>query len=123
MGKKLLTSTNEDKNYIILYNFYDFNQTYPQQNDIIRRYTEQVILFILFLATETDHILTRSENCYHFLIYNFFMQIMRSEPRNFAKLTLYDVSVTSGWGTWYHYEGEVPQCLVKIQDGLGRKLF
>ena len=34
-------------------NFYDFSQTYPQQNDVIRRYTEQVILFILFLATET----------------------------------------------------------------------
>ena len=35
------------------------NQTYPQQNDVIRRYTEQVILFILFLATETDHRVTR----------------------------------------------------------------
>ena len=37
----------------------DFNQTYPQQNDIIRRYTEQVILFILLLATETEHRMTR----------------------------------------------------------------
>ena len=40
-------------------NFYDFSRTYPQQNDVIRRYTEQVILFILFLATETDHKVTR----------------------------------------------------------------
>ena len=40
-------------------NFYDFSQMYPQQNDVIRRYTEQVILFILFLATETDHKVTR----------------------------------------------------------------
>ena len=40
-------------------NFYDFSQTYPQQNDVIRRYTEQVILFILFLATKTDHRVTR----------------------------------------------------------------
>ena len=40
-------------------NFYDFNQTYPQQNDVIRRYTEQVILFILSLSTETDHRVTR----------------------------------------------------------------
>ena len=53
MEKNLLTSTNEDKNCIIC-NFYDFSQTYPQQNDVIRRYTKQVILFILFLATETD---------------------------------------------------------------------
>ena len=55
--------------------------------------TEQVILFILLLATETDN-KPESENCY-FLIYNFFMQIMRSESQNFAHLTLYDVSVTS----------------------------
>ena len=27
----------------------DFSQKYSQQNDVIRRYTEQVILFILFL--------------------------------------------------------------------------
>ena len=40
-------------------NFYDFSQTYPQQNDVTRRYTEQVILFILFLATKTDHRVTR----------------------------------------------------------------
>ena len=40
-------------------NFYDFSQTYPQQNDVIRSYTEQVILFILFLATKTDHRVTR----------------------------------------------------------------
>ena len=40
-------------------NFYDFSQTYPQQNDVIRRYTEQVILFILFLAIESDHGVTR----------------------------------------------------------------
>ena len=32
---------------------------YPQQNDVIRRYTGQVILFILFLATKTDHRVTR----------------------------------------------------------------
>ena len=51
-------NTNKDKNCIIL-NFYDFSQTYPQQNDVIRRYTEQVILLILFLSTETDHWLTR----------------------------------------------------------------
>ena len=40
-------------------NFNDFSQTYPQQNDVIRRYTEQVVLFILFLATENDHKVTR----------------------------------------------------------------
>ena len=40
-------------------NFYDFSQTYPQQNEVIRRYTEQVILLILFLTTETDHRVTR----------------------------------------------------------------
>ena len=40
-------------------NFYDFSQTYPQQNDVIRRYTERVILLILFLSTETDHRVTR----------------------------------------------------------------
>ena len=39
--------------------FYDFSQAYPQQNDVIRRYTKQVILFILFLSTETDHRVTR----------------------------------------------------------------
>ena len=32
---------------------------YPQQNDVIRRYTEPVILLILFLSTETDHRVTR----------------------------------------------------------------
>ena len=32
---------------------------YPQQNDVIRRYTEQVILLILFLSTEADHKVTR----------------------------------------------------------------
>ena len=40
-------------------NFYDFSQTYPQQNDVIRRYTEKVILLILFLSTETDLRVTR----------------------------------------------------------------
>ena len=40
-------------------NFYGFSQMYAQQNDLIRRYTEQVILCILFLATETDHRVTR----------------------------------------------------------------
>ena len=40
-------------------NFYDFSQTYPQQNDVIRRYTEKVISLILFLSTETDHRVTR----------------------------------------------------------------
>ena len=39
--------------------------------------------------------LLESEKCYHFLIYNFFMQIIRSELQNFANLTLYDISVTS----------------------------
>ena len=39
--------------------FYGFSQTYPQQNDVIRRYTEQAILFILFLATEIGHRVTR----------------------------------------------------------------
>ena len=39
-------------------NFYDFSQKYSEQNDVIRRYTEQVILFILFLATKTDHRVT-----------------------------------------------------------------
>ena len=32
---------------------------YPQKNDVIRRYIEQVILFILFLPTGTDHRVTR----------------------------------------------------------------
>ena len=41
------------------FNFNDFSQTYPQQNDVIRRYTEQIILHILFLATKTDHMVTR----------------------------------------------------------------
>ena len=40
-------------------NFYDFSQMYPRQNDVIRRYTEQVILFIVFVSTETDHRVTR----------------------------------------------------------------
>ena len=40
-------------------NFYDFSQMYPQQNDVIRRYTEKVISLILFLSTETDHRVTR----------------------------------------------------------------
>ena len=40
-------------------NFYDFSQTYLQQNDVIRRYIEQVTLFILFSATEADHRVTR----------------------------------------------------------------
>ena len=40
-------------------NFYDFSQMYPQQNDVIRRYTEQVILLMLFLSTETYHRVTR----------------------------------------------------------------
>ena len=40
-------------------NFYDFSQMHPQQNDVIRRYTEKVILLILFLSTETDHRVTR----------------------------------------------------------------
>ena len=30
-----------------------------QKNDVIRRYTKQVILFILFLATETDRRVNR----------------------------------------------------------------
>ena len=38
---------------------HDFSQTYPQQNDVIRRYTEKVISLILFLSTETDHGVTR----------------------------------------------------------------
>ena len=40
-------------------NFYDFSQTEPEQNDVIRRYTEQVSLLILFLSTETDYRMTR----------------------------------------------------------------
>ena len=40
-------------------NDYSLSQTYPQQNDVIRRYTEQLILSILFLPTETDHRVTR----------------------------------------------------------------
>ena len=40
-------------------NFYDISQKHSQQNDVIRRYTEQVILFILFLATKTGHRVTR----------------------------------------------------------------
>ena len=32
---------------------------YPQQNDVIRRYTEMVISLILFLSSETDHKVTR----------------------------------------------------------------
>ena len=38
-------------------NFYDFSQKYSQQNDVIRRYTEQVILFIL--AMKTDSVVTK----------------------------------------------------------------
>ena len=47
-------------------NFYDFSQTYHQQNDVIRRYTEQVILLILFLSTETDHRVTRKRKLLSF---------------------------------------------------------
>ena len=39
--------------------FNDFSEKYSQQNDVIRRYTEQVILFILFLATKTDNKVTK----------------------------------------------------------------
>ena len=39
-------------------NFYDFSQMYPQQNGVIRRYTEMVISLILFLSSETDHRVT-----------------------------------------------------------------
>ena len=59
MGTKLLTNTNEDKNCISCIYFYDFSQKYSQQNDVIRRYTKQVILFILLLATTNDHRVTR----------------------------------------------------------------
>ena len=58
MEKKLWRNTNKGKNCII-FNFYDFSQTYPQKNDVIRRYTKQVILFTLFVFTETDHRVTR----------------------------------------------------------------
>ena len=40
-------------------NFYDFSQKYSQQNEAIRRYIEQVILFILFLAMKTDNRVTK----------------------------------------------------------------
>ena len=67
--KSFEPNTNEDKNCIIC-NFYDFSQTYPQQNDVIRMYTEQVVLYILFLATKTHHRVTKvasgSETCIEF---------------------------------------------------------
>ena len=61
---------------------------YPHQNDVIRRYTEQVILFILFLATKTDHRVTRKWKLLSFSDLLLFMQIMRSEPENFANFDI-----------------------------------
>ena len=72
--------------------FHDFSQKYSQQNDVIRRYT---ILFILFLATKTDHKVTRKRKLLSFSDSFLFYSNKEIRTQNVANLTFYDVIVTS----------------------------
>ena len=71
--------------YIIAENVFD-------TNDVIITSLE-VTDFILALGLTTGCL--ESDNCYQFLIYFLFIQMMRSKLQKVANLTFYDVTVTS----------------------------
>ena len=75
--------------YCFIYRYFIAENVF-YTNDIIMTSLE-VTHFILALATGC----LESENCYQFLIYFLFIQIMRSKLQKVANLTFYDVTVTS----------------------------
>ena len=66
---------------------------YPQQNDVIRRYTEQVILLILFLSTETDNRGTRKWKLLSFSDLQLFYANNKIRTPKFRKILHFMTSV------------------------------
>ena len=69
-------------------------RTLNRMTSLEGKWSMQIYLFYFSPQKLTTGCL-KSENYYHFLIYNFFMPIISQEPQNLLNFTLYDVSVTS----------------------------